>query len=57
MYHNCDDKAQEAKYRREWYEALNPIYQLNAELLQAALEEFQADPERRVDLGRYSSRL
>ncbi len=51
MYHNCDDKAQEAKYRREWYEALNPIYQLNAELLQAALEEFQADPERRVDLG------
>ena len=51
MYHNCDDKAQEAKYRREWYEALSPMYDLNAELIQAAVEEFQADPNSRVDLG------
>lgn len=50
-YHNSDTKEQESRYRREWYEALQPLFDLQADVLSAALEEFQSNPNGKQKLG------
>lgn len=50
-YHNSDTRELEIQYRRQWYAELQPMYQLHVDLLNAALEEFQASPATKVSLG------
>ncbi len=50
-YHTCDSKEEEKRYRREFFEALDPMPQIQSNVLEAALEEFKTDPAGKVKLG------